>query len=253
MSRKAIVNFYKLHRVARANWGLGFKALKVLYKGIGESILLYGAAVWAHRLSVESYAKVLLRAQRTMLLTICKGYRTLSLEATQVITGILPIDIKAREKKELYWDKRRETKRAKEIRDKYLDLWQERWNNTVNGRMLYVIMPDVRERIKWKYEINHYLTQFLTGHGNFRGYLARFGIIEDENCKWCGVKDTPEHVIYDCWKFIEVRVELSVELREIGLRLDLREVVRNLEGMKILTKWIGVIGKIREAENIHLQ
>lgn len=69
------------------NWGLGFKELKIIYQGISESILLYGAAAWAHKMELSTYAKVLVRAQRLMLIMIFKGYRTLSADALQVVAG----------------------------------------------------------------------------------------------------------------------------------------------------------------------
>lgn len=64
-----------------------------------------------------------------------------------------------------------------------------------------------------KVELNHYATQFLTGNGNFRGYLNRFGIAGDESCRWCNVRDTQKYVLYDCWKYVEIRLGL---IRELG-------------------------------------
>lgn len=50
--RKAVDAFYKIGRLAKANWGLGYKEIMTIYHGIGESILLYGAAAWAHRIDL---------------------------------------------------------------------------------------------------------------------------------------------------------------------------------------------------------
>lgn len=47
---KAIRNFCKLQRVVRRNWGLDFCTLRIVYKGLFEGIVLYGAPVWSHRL-----------------------------------------------------------------------------------------------------------------------------------------------------------------------------------------------------------
>ena len=70
---KATAAFYKIRRSGRANWGFSGKALTTLYIWVGESILLYGGAVWAPRMSLSTYADILLRAQRLMLLTVSKG------------------------------------------------------------------------------------------------------------------------------------------------------------------------------------
>lgn len=53
---------------------------------------MYGAAVWVYRMKLSTYAEVLLRAQRLMLLTIWRGYRTESEEALHVVTGVLIIE-----------------------------------------------------------------------------------------------------------------------------------------------------------------
>ena len=105
------------------------RTLTTLYRGVGESILLYGAAVWAHKMSRSTYAEILLRSQRLMLLTICRGYRTVSKDALQVLTGILPIDILARQ--------RNGRNRAKQIKGESLNISQDRWNDSEKGRALF--------------------------------------------------------------------------------------------------------------------
>ena len=100
----------------RTEWGFRGQALTTLYRGVGVSILLYGAAVWAHRMSLSTYAEILLRSERLMLLTICRGYRTVSKDALNVLTGVLPIDLLAKQRRELYWDKRYGRHRAQIIK-----------------------------------------------------------------------------------------------------------------------------------------
>ena len=72
VSEKAVKTFCMVRRAAKANWGFGYKALITLYKGVGEAILLYGAPVWADKMRL-TYANILLRAQRTMLLAVIGG------------------------------------------------------------------------------------------------------------------------------------------------------------------------------------
>ena len=103
VAEKATKIFYMIRRAAKANWGLGFKTLKTLYTGVGESILLYGAPVWADKMHYgRNHADILLRAQRTMVLTVCKGYRTISRDALPVLAGVMPIHLKALERSDLY-------------------------------------------------------------------------------------------------------------------------------------------------------
>ncbi|KAG8264054.1 hypothetical protein J6590_019398 [Homalodisca vitripennis] len=48
-----------------------------------------------------------------------------------------------------------------------------------------------------KWEMDHYLTQFLTGHGNFKANLKRFNLVEEERCE-CGERETANHVLMEC-------------------------------------------------------
>lgn len=78
----------------------------------------------------------------------------------------------------------------------------------LSNTFIYLKIADVRERIKLRYEINHYSTQFLTGHGHFKSYLRRFGISDEDKCKLCDVTDTPEHVLFNCWKYVDSIVQI---------------------------------------------
>lgn len=90
------------------------------------------------------------------------------------------IDLKEQVRKDLYDAKGASAEKRREIKNMYIDKWQDRWNSSEKERHLYMTMPDVGERVKLK--INQYSTQFLTGHKNFLRYLVRFGITETENC-----------------------------------------------------------------------
>lgn len=96
--------------------------------------------------------------------------------------------------------------------------------------------------------MTHYSTQYLIGHGNFTRYLKRFGLSRHENCKWCGVTDTQEHVLYDCWRYTERRLLLIRRLTEIGGRLDIREIYRRKDAFDIFNEEMAILGKIRELE-----
>lgn len=94
------------------------------------------------------------------------------------------------------------------------------------------------------------MTQYLTGHGNFATYLYRFGKRGSPLCVACGVDDSPGHVLYDCHKYQQQRVELAGELIEKGYRFDIKFAVREKAGFGVVARWIKVIGRLREAENI---
>ena len=55
--------------------------------------------------------------------------------------------------------------------------------------------------------LNHYVTQFLTGHGNFNSKLADLRCIEGGSCA-CGEMESMHHVLLDCALVREERTEL---------------------------------------------
>ncbi|GBN32880.1 Putative protein in type-1 retrotransposable element R1DM [Araneus ventricosus] len=83
----------KLRRLVRATWGLRPEMAKEIYQTILEKIILYGVEIW-YRDGTKMNMK-LLQIQRYPLLSITKAYKTTSNEALQVLSGCLPIDLKA--------------------------------------------------------------------------------------------------------------------------------------------------------------
>ncbi|KAL6253909.1 hypothetical protein P5V15_015734 [Pogonomyrmex californicus] len=58
------------------------------------------------------------------------------------------------------------------------------------GRTTFAFFKDVRDRLAMRsLEANHYITQALTGHGNFRARLNALGLASDDACP-CGSPDT---------------------------------------------------------------
>jgi hypothetical protein len=55
---------FALSKSAKLNWGLSHKALKTLYTGGIQQLLLYGAPVWAEIIEKTSHRKKLTRVQR---------------------------------------------------------------------------------------------------------------------------------------------------------------------------------------------
>jgi len=72
---------FVLSRSAKLNWGLSHKALKTLYTGGIQPLLLYGAPVWAETVEKAIYRKMLIRVQRLINIKIAKAYRTVSNES----------------------------------------------------------------------------------------------------------------------------------------------------------------------------
>ncbi|KAG8179219.1 hypothetical protein JTE90_004047 [Oedothorax gibbosus] len=68
--------------------------LKDIYKGAIERVALYGVGAWGHRTKLKGFCDRLRQIQRDCGLT--RSYRTVSTEATQILAGIVPLDLVAR-------------------------------------------------------------------------------------------------------------------------------------------------------------
>ncbi|KAH8298689.1 hypothetical protein KR018_000270, partial [Drosophila ironensis] len=64
--------------------------------------------------------------------------------------------------------------------------WQTRWQDSPKGRWTQHLIPNVAAWLGCKHkELHYHLTQFLTNHGCFRGYLARFQHADTPQCVYC--------------------------------------------------------------------
>ncbi|XP_045453723.1 uncharacterized protein LOC123663025 [Melitaea cinxia] len=101
------INIYKaVSRTARAQWGLNPDIIKTIYIAVIEPILLYGSNVWgmsAHRKQVRTRLDKIARLFANL---ISKSHRTSSLMSGCILSGILPLDLRAVEQRELYLVKR---------------------------------------------------------------------------------------------------------------------------------------------------
>ncbi|KAL1117887.1 hypothetical protein AAG570_004200 [Ranatra chinensis] len=59
--------------------------------------------------------------------------------------------------------------------------------------------------------------QIISGHGNFAGKLAGFGLRDEGNCT-CGVAETVGHVLLECGKYGDIRGEYVRKM--VGLELN---------------------------------
>ncbi|XP_050493065.1 uncharacterized protein LOC126874752 [Bombus huntii] len=69
-------------------------AVRRLYYGIWESVVLYGAPIWASSLGREKNRKIVKGAQRAALISTSTAYCTVSHGALCVATGNMPIHVK---------------------------------------------------------------------------------------------------------------------------------------------------------------
>lgn len=229
-SAKATKLYSRLARLAKANWGLGPKARLILYKGLAIPILTYGAIGWADRINSVNI-RPLRTAQRWALLATTGAYRTTSNHALCVLAGQMPIDLAALERfyafkirrgvsfaidGEVFAPEERDCLKSSRLRGAMMRRWQERWVEGPQGRLTAEYFPNVCDRISMNWlELDHYVTQFLTGHGDFKAKLTELGLADEPNCP-CGRLDTAHHVLFACPRYAEERGDLVLGCRESG-------------------------------------
>ncbi|XP_030747880.1 uncharacterized protein LOC115876293 [Sitophilus oryzae] len=141
-----------------------------------QSVLLYGAEIWAVVLSKEKYRKRLAQVQRQAALRVASSYRTVSEPAVLVIAGIAPIALLARERYAIYQritELNQKEVKKEEINRTY-EAWQRLWEQESRGRWTARLIKSVKTWTQREHgEINYYLTQFLAATAIFYRILKK--------------------------------------------------------------------------------
>ncbi|GFX80495.1 RNase H domain-containing protein [Trichonephila clavipes] len=93
------------------------------------------------------------------------------------------------------------------FKEKIIFEWNNLYQISNNAHFTKEFIPSIQSRLKAKhFHANFKLTQFLTGHGNFKAYLKRFNLSPTDQCS-CS-SDTiqnAKHLILACTKFSSER------------------------------------------------
>ncbi|XP_075979228.1 uncharacterized protein LOC142978606 [Anticarsia gemmatalis] len=103
---KAAAVYGQLSRAAKVTWGLHPEVIRRIYTAVVEPIVLYASSAWAPASKKLGAQKQLNALQRSFAQKLCRAYRTTSLNATLLLAGILPLDLRVRESATLYEAKR---------------------------------------------------------------------------------------------------------------------------------------------------
>ena len=180
--------------------------------GAASSVLLYGAPIWGGVMRHGKYRNMVGSVQRKLALRIGSAYRTVSLEAAQVIAGLIPIDLKIRERMKAHGSN---TETKEQIRAQIIKEWQDRWSGTQEkAEWTRTLIKDVQRWTDRRHgEINYHLSQFLTGHGSFASYLYKIRKAETATCTYCNqAEDTARHTFYECGRWEEGRKRVATEM-----------------------------------------
>ncbi|KAJ4440673.1 hypothetical protein ANN_08821 [Periplaneta americana] len=85
-----------------------------------------------------------------------------------------------------------------EIQETGYHQWQNRWNSTNKGALSKSFFSSIKERLKIKLPLTPDFTAIISGHGKMKEYLHRFHIIEDPRCTCNNIRQTVNHLIYEC-------------------------------------------------------
>jgi hypothetical protein len=212
---KSDLLYSRLRAASSADWGLRQSTSAVIYKAVFLPRITYAAEIWLEGAKAVRAIKLLGSKQRRALLSLTGAYRTTSTDALQVVAGQLPLDL------EIRWQVVRKSRKAgliseEEMRDQWdrlLVIWQDRWDISEKGRWTHSMIPDIRRRLELPLEVDHYVCQFLTGHGDFNAKLSSFALRGSGTCRCDTEDETVDHVLYRC---PALSVERSRVIRLIG-------------------------------------
>jgi hypothetical protein len=194
-----------------------------LIAGVVRSILRYGCVAWASAIESKRNKVKLDRVYRLAAARVVSAYRTVSYDAVCVIAGMLPIRLVILEDCRCYESGNRALTKTDRSRHKAKSIqdWQEEWDGSVKGRWTHRLIPSVKDWMERPHgEVNFHMTEFLSGHGGFRDYLHRIGRAQSPNCPHCvQAIESPEHVFFECSRFLEGRKELY-KLTGPGIRVE---------------------------------
>jgi len=190
-----------------------------LLASVTTSIMMYAAPVWADSVRTTSYKRQLVSVYRRSALRVVCGFRTVSYEAACVLSGMVPIELLAEERRRMYCRGRQNSATDRQMvtmeeKDRTSSAWQDRWDKVDKGRWTHRLIPNIKEWTSRRHgELDYYVTQFLTGHGCFRAYQHRFKIDDNPSCPACieSIEDA-EHVLFVCPRFQVERAELQTSL-----------------------------------------
>lgn len=200
-SRKAAMTAASLARLMPNVGGPNMPARRLL-ASVTKSTLIYAAPIWRDVNKKATYLNNARAVSRTMALRLIRGFRTMSDVAAHVLAGIPPVDLEI----EAQYLAREGVSRT-EIHEWLQRSWQARWQRSQQGRWTYQLIPDLAEWAGCEHKVvDYHLTQFLSNHGCFRGYLFRFHLVDSDRCLFCSdAVESAEHVLMHCSRFTAER------------------------------------------------
>lgn len=218
LKEKSAGMFNRLRRMTSANWGMNRITARIIYKAVFLPRVTYAAEIWAHGCKLKKSVKILGSIQRAPLIAITSAYRTASTNCLSAVAGVLPLDLEIRRMALKSKNKNNEISNEdyNEGVEDLLGEWQERYDASDKGEWTKFMIPDIRTRVNLPLIMDHYTTQLLTGHGDFRSKLFSLKLVGNPNCECGGGAETVRHVLLACKRTENERRALEITLRDEG-------------------------------------
>eukprot|EP00102_Acyrthosiphon_pisum_P024004 XP_016661214.1 PREDICTED: uncharacterized protein LOC107884168 [Acyrthosiphon pisum] len=213
---------------------------RALLGSVSNSKLLYAFPVWATvGTKTAKNRKEMARAQRTTAIRTIRAYRTISADASSILSSTPPADLLAHERARVN-DRLSDVgeirnKQAVKLAERIITIrsWQARWDrsaaapDSVGRRWTHRLLPDVSRWLsKPTMDLTYHLTQALTAHGCFRSYLTRFNRADDGYCTYCMCPDdTAEHTLFACPRWEDERATMVRILRRAPHAGDVEDIL----------------------------
>jgi len=218
VGRKSEDMYTRLRSAYASTWGVKQSTSKIIYHSVFLPRITYAASVWESGTKTKKAIKYLGSKQRRALLSITGAYKTVSTDALQVTAGVMPLDLEI-QGTVLKGKLRKSQVTTAEYNEKtnlLYDEWQRRWEESEKGRWTAKWFGEVRTRALLPLELDHFVTQFLTGHGDFRAKLFQFKLVDDPACACGADHEDVSHVLYDCPRVHDLREELGRKIKSDG-------------------------------------
>lgn len=216
-----------------------------LYTTVIMSSVLYAAEAWSVLIRTRKEKDKLRSTSRLALLRASSVARTTSTPAAEVIAALAPIDLLLEERTAVAGGYGRTAAKANTARR-----WQHRWeeDDQDKARWTRKLIPQLAIWTTRRHgEVDVYMAQLLSGHGECMAYRMRMNLADSDRCGFCGLEDTPRHAYFECGEVAESRGHAE---DVVGRRLTPENVVWSMlegaENWEAIRRLAEAVAKARE-------
>jgi ribonuclease HI len=238
---------------AKCKFDLNSKALETINKGAVLPTISYASSVWIDAIDKEYVRKPLISKQRQIALRICKAYKTVSTEASNIISNLMPIDLYLKQTAINYY-----------IKHGINNAFTESYLREFNTDLQYIQKPfrtedlphfTYRNKAKIVNEIKDQLIAYTDGSKSTNSVGAGFCITDGSTVvktakyklsKHCSVFQAEMFAILNTIKYINANLKSNTS---ITVRTDSQSAIKALQNVNSTTVLVqDIYSQLRIAE-----